>query len=345
MKPEAAHDLKPAWRTKLLWPLAALGLLLMFNLWSKPHFFQLEVEEGGYLSGTLLDVLKNGSIVMLLSLGMTLVIATGGVDLSVGAVMAISGAVAALIVNQPNGNFIVAVLAALGVATLAGIWNGLLIAGFKIQPIIATLILMVAGRGIAQLITDGQIITFHSAPFEFLANGHFLGIPFPVWIVACLFVITVIWTRKTAWGLFIECVGDNERASFFAGINSRAVKFIVYAFSGLSAGLAGLLAASNIKGADPIHAGLFLELDAIVAVVVGGTALSGGRFYLAGSLLGALIIQALTTTMYMQNVSSDVAPVPKAIVILAVCLLQSAVFRKQVTRLVRIVGIGARRPA
>jgi galactofuranose transport system permease protein len=140
--------------------------------------------------------------------------------------------------------------------------------------------------------------------------------------------------RRTAWGLFIESVGDNAIASHYAGINSRNVKFIVYVFSGFCAGLAGLVAASNIKCADSIHSGLFLELDAILAVVVGGTALTGGRFYLLGSVLGALLIQTLTTTMYMRNVSSDVAPVPKALVILAVCLLQSPIFRQQLMWLI-----------
>ena len=130
--------------------------------------------------------------------------------------------------------------AAIGVSLLAGAWNGLLVGAFGIQPIVATLILMVAGRGVAQLITDGQIITFHDERLTFLCNGHFLGAPFPVWIVAVMFLLTALWTRKTAWGLFIECVGDNERASYFTGINSRWVKFVVYTFSGLCAGIAGL---------------------------------------------------------------------------------------------------------
>jgi galactofuranose transport system permease protein len=345
MSPQPAKTVRPAKQWILLWPLAALGLLLLFNLFFTPGFFHFEFEEQGYLSGSLVDVMKNGSIVMLLSLGMTLVIATGGVDLSVGAVMAIAGAVAATIINQPANNFALAVGAAIGVSLLAGAWNGLLVGAFSIQPIVATLILMVAGRGVAQLITDGQIITFHDERLTYLCNGHFLGAPFPVWIVAFMLLLTALWTRKTAWGLFIECVGDNERASYFTGINSRWVKFIVYTFSGLCAGIAGVLAASNIKGADANHAGLFLELDAIVAVVVGGTALTGGRFYLLGSVIGAIIIQTLTTTMYAQNVSSDVVPVPKALVILAVCLLQSPVFRRQMVRLVKRSPAAARRSA
>ena len=318
----------------LLGPAAALGLLLLFNWFFTPGFFQLSVTEGGYLAGSLIDVLKHGSIVMLLSLGMTLVIATGGVDLSVGAIMAISGAVAAVLVNRQDVGFPVVIAAAIAVSLVAGAWNGMLIGFFRIQPIVATLVLMVAGRGVAQLITDGQIITFNDPQLTFLCNGHFLGAPFPVLIVIAMFVITILWTRMTAWGLFIECVGDNETAARYAGINSRAVKFIVYTFSGFCAGLAGLLAASDIKGADPSHAGLFLELDAIVAVVIGGTALTGGRFQLAGSIVGALIIQTLTTTMYANDVSPDIMPVPKSLVILAVCLLQSPVFRRQIIQVI-----------
>jgi Ribose/xylose/arabinose/galactoside ABC-type transport systems, permease components len=146
-------------------------------------------------------------------------------------------------------------------------------------------------------------------------------------------------TRKTALGLFIEAVGDNATASTFSGVDARKIKFLVYVFSGLCAGLAGLVAASNIKCADANHAGLFLELDAILAVVVGGTSLTGGRFYLAGAVIGALFIQTLTTTMYMRNVSADVAPVPKALAIIAVCLMQSPAFRQ------RIVSTFKQKPA
>jgi simple sugar transport system permease protein len=343
MKTEPAKTARPPLPMTLLWPLAGLGLLLVFNLIFTRGFFHIEMGAKGYLSGTLIDILKNGSTVMLLSLGMTLVIATGGVDLSVGAVMAIAGAVAATLINRIDGSFTVAVGAALGVALIAGGLNGLLVGAFRIQPIVATLVLMVAGRGVAQLITDGQIITFTDAKLAYICNGHWLGLPFPVVIVAAMLLITSLATRRTAWGLFIESVGDNETASRYAGIDSRAVQFAVYLFSGLCAGLAGLLAASNIKAADANHAGLFFELDAILAVVVGGTALTGGRFYLVGSLVGALLIQTLTTTMYMQDVSSDVAPVPKALVILAVCLLQSPVFRRQLRGLTAMTGRAARR--
>jgi ribose/xylose/arabinose/galactoside ABC-type transport system permease subunit len=227
------------------------------------------------------------------------------------------------------------IAAALAVATAAGCWNGLLVGVFKVQPIVATLILMVAGRGIAQLITDGQIITFTDERMTYLGNGSLFQLPFPVLLSLGMLAVTVVLTRKTAIGLFIESVGDNQTASTYAGVHAGTVKFLVYVFSGLCAGLAGLVAASNIKCADSNHAGLFLELDAILAVVVGGTSLTGGRFYLAGAIVGALFIQTLTTTMYMRNVSADVAPVPKALAILAVCLLQSPLVRTKIAVLFR----------
>lgn len=312
----------------MFWPVASLALLLAFNLVFAPSFFALTIRDG-HLYGVPVDILNRGSQVMLLALGMTLVIATGGVDLSVGAIMAISGAVAAQLIQGPCG-FAAAVGAALGCAVLAGVWNGTLVGVVGLQPIVATLILMVAGRGVAQLITGGQIVTFTDERFSFIGNGHLLGLPFPVIMALTMFCLTALLTRKTALGLFVESVGDNETASRYAGLHSGRVKFLAYVFSGLCAGLAGLAAAANINGADANNAGLFLELDAILAVVIGGTALTGGRFSLAGSMIGALFIQTLTTTMYMRNVSAEVAPLPKAVVITAVCLLQSEAFRQMI---------------
>ena len=314
------------WWNSLIWPVAGLALLLLFNLIFTEGFFRIEVRDGR-LYGVLIDILNHGSKVMLLALGMALVIATSGVDLSVGAVMAIAGAVAAQLINMENIPFAVVIAAALAVAILAGAWNGLLVGAFNVQPIVATLILMVAGRGVAQLITNGQIITFTDYRLTFVGNGSLLGLPFPVLLSLGMLGLTIVITRKTAIGLFIESVGDNQKASIYAGVNGATVKFLVY--------LAGLVAASNIRCADANHAGLFLELDAILAVVVGGTALTGGRFYLAGAIVGALFIQTLTTTMYMRNVSADVAPVPKALAILAVCLLQSPTLRRRAASLFR----------
>lgn len=336
--------------TRLFWPLMALGLLLVFNLICTQGFFHIEVRDGHFY-GTLLDILNHGSKVMVLAIGMTLVIATKGVDLSVGAVMAVAGAVAALLVGQVEHGWIfcdgftlgglvpllnahqlswfLPVIAALLVSLVAGFWNALLVAGFRIQPIVATLVLMVAGRGIAQLITDGQIITFTNTGLVYLGNGYFLRVPVSVWIAMGVFTVVAILVRKTALGLFIESVGNNETASFYAGIHSKTIKGLTYVICGLCAGVAGLIASSNIKCADSNNAGLYLELDAILAVVIGGTSLNGGRFFLAGSIAGAILIQTLTTTMYARDVSPHVAAVPKALVIIMVCLMQSETFRNR----------------
>ena len=315
-------------RSRLVWPLTGLGLILLFNLAYGETFFDLEIRNG-HLYGTLVDVLNQGSICMLLALGMTLVIATGGIDLSVGSVMAISGAIAALLVTKTALPFGMVVVIALSAATLAGVWNGVLVSLVGIQPFVATLILMIAGRGIAQLFTDGQIITFKNSSFVFLGNGHILGLPTTATVILIVFAGTALLTRKTSLGLFIEAIGDNATASRFAGISVRWIKIVVYGFCGLCAGTAGLIAASYIKAADVSRMGEMMELDAIFAVVVGGTALTGGRFTLVGSIIGAVLLQTLTVTMYNFGVPPAIAPVPKAIVIISVCLLQSEAFRKK----------------
>ncbi len=322
---------------RLFWPLLALILLLVYNFFFTENFFSFEIRDG-HLYGYVIDILKWGSIVAALAFGMTLVIATGGIDLSVGSVMAMSGGIAAALVTREQGppSFALVVAAALGVCTLAGIWNGILVGYVGIQPFVATLILMVAGRGIAQLTCGALILTFDGyKPFEALYGAHVLGLPLCIFIILGLFILTVLLTRRTAIGMFIEAVGNNETASRYAGINARMVKVLVYGFSGLCAGVAGLIAASSIKGADSNKAGLMYELYAIFAVVVGGASLTGGRFTLAGSLIGALLYQTLRTTMYAHGVPSDVMPAYLAVVIVGVCLLQSANFRRTIHRPIR----------
>jgi ribose/xylose/arabinose/galactoside ABC-type transport system permease subunit len=312
---------------QLLWPLIGLGLLLLFNVIFTSGFFSLKILDGR-LYGTPVDIFHQGSKVMLLAMGMTLVIATGGVDLSVGSIMAITGAIAAVLVTQAQLPLVAILTICFGVAAFAGLCNGLLVALGGIQPIVATLILMVAGRGVAMLVTDGQIITIDAPGFAFLGNGQFLGLPFTITIVALVLLATLAAVRKTAAGLFLESVGDNEKAARYSGVNTRFVKILAYVYSGFCAGVAGLIATSNIRAADSSRVGEMMELDAIFAVVVGGTALTGGRFTLVGSIIGALLIQTLTTTMYNLGVAPAVAPVPKALVIIAVCLMQSAAFRR-----------------
>ncbi len=314
----------------IAWLVVGLVLLVLINLMSTSGFLRITWQDG-HLFGTPVDIFRQGSRTMLLALGMTLVIATGGVDLSVGSIVAITGAVCALLLQQGNG-LAVTLLAAAGVGALAGSINGLLVAGLSIQPIVATLTLMVAGRGIAQLVTGGQVLIIKHGGFEFLANGFVAGIPMAPVLVGGLFLGANALLRRTAAGLFVEAVGDNETASRFAGLAAARVKVLAYVFCGICAGLTGVLVAANIGAADGNRAGENAELDAIFAVVVGGTALTGGRFTLLGSFLGALLIQTLTTTMYNLGVAPAVAPVPKALVIVAVSLLQSEKLRAMLQR-------------
>jgi simple sugar transport system permease protein len=315
----------------LVWPIAALLGVLLFNLLFTQGFFHIAVKEG-HLYGSLIDIANRAAPVTLLSLGMTLVLATGGVDLSVGAVMAISGAVAALLVRGPGLSVVAVMAAALGVSALAGMWNGALVAFLDIQPIVATLILMVAGRGVAMLLTNGQIITFENPPFEFVGGGFLFGLPFPITIALAALILIGAATRLTAVGLFIEAVGGNATASRLAGVDARAVKLFAYVVCGLCAGMAGTIVTSDIKAADANNVGLYLELDAILAAVIGGTSLSGGRFSLVGSVIGALLIQSLTTTILTRGIAVELTLVVKALVILAVCLLQSEALRRMLVQ-------------
>lgn len=327
---------------RILWPLIALAFILLFNLIFTKGFFHIQIKDG-HLFGSLIDILNRAAPVMLLTIGMTLVYATGGIDLSVGAVMAISGALAAYIIRPDYirgvleygelAPLFVVISIPLLVSIFAGLWNGILVAYVRIQPIVATLILMVAGRGIAQLITRGQTLVFEHAPFQYIGTGHFFGLPFPVIIVLSVFLATVILTRKTSLGMFIEAVGDNPSASRIMGIRSNMIKLYVYTFCGLCAGIAGLITTADIKCADANNAGLFLELDAIASVIIGGT-MWGGRFTLAGSIIGVLIIQSLTTTILTKGVSPDVTLVFKAIVIITVALIQSDAFRSKFMNLI-----------
>jgi simple sugar transport system permease protein len=310
----------------LFWPLAALALVMLFNLFFTPNFFRLEIKDG-HLFGSLIDILNRGAPLMLMAIGMTLVIATGGVDLSVGAVAAICAATAAVMIGNVTGSsetpLPLVVVTTLVMATLCGLWNGLLVSRANIQPMVATLVLMVAGRGIAQLITDGQIITIYYAPFYFFGAGYLLALPFTVFIVATMLLFAGLMTRRTAVGLFIEAVGANPSSSFFSGVNEKNVKLLAYIFCSFCAGIAGLIISSNVKSADANNVGLFMELDAILSVVIGGTLMSGGRFSLLGSVVGALLIQSVTTTIYAFGVPPEVVLVVKSLVVLFVVLLYS----------------------
>lgn len=320
-------------RHQLFWPAAILTAMLLFNLPFTPNFFAIHVRNG-HLYGSLVSILIFGSPLVLVALGMTLVIATGGIDLSVGAVMAIAGALACWYISrQPDQNALGAVVVAVLIALVAclglGLWNGFLVARLGIQPIIATLILMVAGRGIAQLITGGYIITVLSPPYARI-GGYVSAVPTGVFIVAAAVAGLAALTRRTALGMLVESVGGNATASRLAGIRARRITVMVYVFCALCAGIAGLMNSSNLADADANHAGLWIELDAILAVVIGGTPLTGGRFSLGGTVLGALILQTLKTTIFTIGIPSQVNMVFEAAVVIVVCLIQSPEFRARV---------------
>jgi ribose/xylose/arabinose/galactoside ABC-type transport system permease subunit len=299
--------------------LAFLAILVANRLVS-PQFFDIRLQDG-HLFGSLVDVFNRGAPVALLSLGMVLVIATGGIDLSVGAVMAIAGAVAASLIDSHS--LPVALGAALGVGLLCGLWNGFLVAVLRIQPIVATLILMVAGRGIAQLITEGRIVTFSSPSLAWLGGGSVMGVPAPVAIAFGMLLLTLVLVRGTALGMLIEATGANARASALAGIGTSAMTIAVYVWCGLCSAVAGVISAADILGADANNSGLWLELDAILAVVIGGTSLFGGRFSLILAVLGALTIQAMNTGILLSGYRPELNLVVKAVVVISVLLLQS----------------------
>jgi len=344
---------KPAfkWRNivenRLFFPIIALCLILLFDFIFIPGFFKIENRDGD-LYGRLIDILRNGSTVSLLAIGMTLVIATGGVDLSVGAVMAISASVAGILMNpsalrnevffvtDPNYTYqplLVVISAALLAGAVCGLWNGLLVAYVKMQPMVATLILMTAGRGIAQLITNGLRVQITYRPFSYIGQGWFI-LPFSLYLVAFVLLCTWLLTRKTAIGLFIESVGINFRSSYFSGVKERNVKLMAYIFCGFCAAIAGLVACSNVKTSDANNIGDSAELDAILAVVIGGTSMSGGRFSLLASVVGALVMQAVTQSMYAIGVQAYALRAIKAIVVIIVILL----FSEQVRGFVRDIG-------
>lgn len=235
---------------RLLPQLIALAAIVVAISIVFPGFLDLEIQNGR-LYGSLIDILNRGAPVVLLAIGMTVVIATKGIDLSVGAVMAICGAVAASLVTSGH-SLAETLLATLAVGILCGVWNGVLVAILDIQPIIATLVLMVAGRGVAQLITEGAILTFNHPGLVFIGSGSFAGLPMPVviWLVFGLLIALLV--RKTALGMLIEAIGVNRRASTLSGVLTPVLLIAAYVLSGFCAAIAGTIAAADIRGRTPI---------------------------------------------------------------------------------------------
>ena len=318
---------------RVIWPLLALALILAVDGYISPGFFTIRIVEGR-LFGNLIDILYRAMPTAVVALGMAVVIGAKGIDLSVGSVIAIVGAVITWRIHAGDPHFVILLLA-LATGLLCGLWNGFLVAVLDIQPIIATLILMVSGRGIGLMINllyGGTNPSFTSPLLQGLSVGHIGLIPTRLVLGAAIFGALWLLLRRTALGLFLESVGGNSAAADLAGINARLIKYSAYLISGLGAAWAGVVLAADTHTSDPVSVGLYIELDAILAVVIGGGSLSGGRIYLGMTLLGALVIQTLTTSILTSGLPPEYNLVVKAIVVIIVLLLQSDNLRGALSR-------------
>ncbi len=301
--------------------LLALLALVLFNFAFTPNFATLQT-----LSVNLTQVCT----IVIVGVGMTLVIATGGIDLSVGSLMAIAGALSPMIFTGsvlpvPGLYFGIAlgVIIPILAAGIFGLFNGWLINRFSIQPIVATLILFIAGRGIAQVSTNGDLQVFKVPEFQALAIGRVLGVPFQVWVMLAIVLSVAFLLKRTVFGRQVLAVGGNEAAARLAGVPVNRVRLMVYGICGLCSGVAGLIVIAMNSAADANLIGMGMELDAIAAVAVGGTLLTGGRATIIGTLIGALIIQLVRYTLLANGVPDPAALIVKAgLIILAVWLQQ-----------------------
>lgn len=333
-------------RKQIFIPLAALLLLAVFNLIMDPSFFKITL---GYnsagnpvLSGYLMTILDNGSELAILAIGMTLVTAaTGGQDISVGSAIAISGSVVLRVLCGTNSRpetlqapIIVAFLVSCVVAMIFGAFNGVLVAGFKIQPMVATLILYTAGRSIAAWINNNELPIVSDESFSYI-GGFIPGIPIPTPFfiaVACMIVIALV-LRFTNLGLYTQAVGINENSSRLNGLKPAFIKFLTFVILGLCVAVAALIKVSRISSINYSVIAKDIEMDAILAVALGGNALSGGKFNMWASILGAYVIQFLTTTLYKFNVQSDALPAYKAVVVIVLVVISAPVFREKIAAL------------
>lgn len=333
-------------RNQIFIPIAALLILIIFNLVADPSFFAITLSQNsaGYpvLSGNLINILDNASELVILAIGMTLVTsASGGQDISVGAAIALSGSVVLRVLcgteSRPEtlqAPIIVAFLVCCLVAMAFGAFNGVLVAYFKIQPMVATLILFTAGRSIAAWINNNELPIISDAKFGYF--GNFIpGIPVPTPIfiaVLCMIIIALI-LRFTKLGLFTQSVGINSESSRLNGINPEFIKFITYVILGLCVAIAGFIKVSRFSTINYSVVAKDIEMDAILAVALGGNALSGGKFNMAASILGAYVIQFLTTTLFKFNVISSALPAYKAVVVIILVVLSAPIVRDKLASL------------
>ncbi|MGZ3755065.1 MAG: ABC transporter permease [Mucilaginibacter sp.] len=279
------------------------------------------------------NVMRQISVNICISVGMTLVILTSGIDLSVGSVLALCGAITAGLlkfgIQVPSNNLYIgftmlgAILVGLIAGSLLGLFNGWTITRFKVPPFVATLAMLTVARGLTMLWTKGFPISNLGDNFDFIGTGWFLGIPFPVWISGIIVIIAVIITKKTVLGRYIYAIGGNEQASRLSGININKVKLMVYSIAGVLAAVGGIMVTSRLDSAQP-NAGISYELDSIAAVVIGGTSLSGGRGTIMGTVLGAIIIGVLNNGLVLLNVSPFWQQVVKGGVILLAVIIDKA---------------------
>lgn len=328
-------------KSKLAWAvIAELAILAVAGI-LRPDFFRIEYNATtGMFYGSMVDIINRSSEITIIAMGMTMVIALGGTDISVGALVAVAGAFALKLLRwdvteYPTPGdytvypFVLVILVPLAVCTLMGLFNGILIGKFKLEPIIATLILMVAGRGIAQIATNGKQFTTGYTPFRFIGQGSLFGLPFPIILAVVICTAVMIFVRRTAFGTFVESVGINPSASRVTGLKSAKIIIIVYTLTGFLSGVAGLIYSSRISSCDSNNAGVNYEMDAILAVVLGGTSMTGGKFSLTGTIIGSLIIRTITTLVYYFGITSESIMAFKAVIILVVIIIQSEPVRKR----------------
>ncbi|MFB2555420.1 ABC transporter permease [Herbiconiux liangxiaofengii] len=310
-----------------IWAVVALLLLIVINLIKDPSYLGISVNSTtGNLSGNAIDILRASAPIMMIAIGMTLVIATRGIDLSVGSVMAVSGAVSMEFMSTSGGSpgaAIGAAALALAISAVLGTVNGVLVSVVGLQPFITTLITMLAGRGLAKVITAGQNTSATNEPFRWIANGTVLGFPVVFVIAAVIVAIVAVLVRRSALGLMIESIGINPKAARMAGIRPIGILIAVYIVSAVLAGIAGIFSVASVMTVEVAKTGLSAEMDAILAVVIGGTSLAGGKFSLTGSVIGALLIATLDKTIVFLSIPSSATPAFKAAVIVIICLLQS----------------------
>ena len=333
-------------RNQILIPIAALLLLALFNLIADPSFFRITLNDNAngdpVLSGNLISIIDSGSELAILAIGMTLVTAaSGGQDISVGAAIAISGSVLLRVLcgsdsrsEEMQAPIIVAFLIACVVSMLFGAFNGALVAYFKIQPMVATLILFTAGRSVAAWINNNELPIVKDPSFSYYGN-YIPGIPVPApFLIAILcFVITWLVLKFTTLGLYVQSVGINEKTSRLNGLNPEFIKLMTYVLLGLCVAVAALIKVSRISTINYSVVAKDIEMDAILAVALGGNALSGGKFNMAASVLGAYVIQFLTTTLYKFEVNATALPAYKAVVVILLVVLSAPAVREKLTAL------------